>query len=118
MALEELDRAAALDPNDSLVVGMRGMAFAVMGDRVAALEQARRASDLAASRPYPLADYAVACIHAQIGSPDDAFRFLDRALRTKALSLSAFISPAYIRDDPALARLRNDPRFVKLVGSD
>jgi len=114
-ALVHLDAAEAADPQDSLVAGMRGMALAATGDRAGALAEAKRASDLSTARPYPLADYAVACIHAQTGERDEALRYLDRALRTKSLSLNAIISPAYIRDDPALTPLRGDPRFAELL---
>jgi tetratricopeptide (TPR) repeat protein len=114
-ALQQLDAAATAAPDDSLVAGMRGMAMAATGNRAGALSEAKRASDLSFARPYPLADYAVACVHAQIGAREEAFRFLDRALRTRALSLNAIISPAYIRDDPALVSLRGDPRFSELI---
>jgi len=114
-ALDQLNTAAAAAPQDPLVAGMRGMALAATGDRAGALMEARRASDLSLAKPYPLADYAVACVHAQMGAPDEAIRFLDRALRTRALSLNAIISPAYIRDDPALLSLRGDSRFSELI---
>ncbi|MBI3448400.1 MAG: protein kinase [Acidobacteria bacterium] len=115
-ALQHLDTAAAMSPDDPLLAGMRAMALAQIGSRGAALTEASRASQLSAARPFPLADYAVACVHALVGSDDDAFRFLERALKSPALSLNAVITPAYIRDDPALARVRSDPRFARLVG--
>ena len=113
-ALEQLDAAAA--PDDPLIVGMRAMALAATGSKGAAIETAKRASELSSARMNPLVDYAVACVHALVGSPDDAFHYLERALQTKSLSLSAIITPAYIRDDPALRRVRSDPRFARLVG--
>jgi Flp pilus assembly protein TadD len=114
-ALEQLDAAVASHPDDALVAGMRGMALAATGNRAAALSEAKRASDLSDVKPYPPADYAVACVHAVFGEREEAFRYLGRALRTKALTLSAIISPRYIQDDPALASLRGDPRFAVLV---
>jgi TolB-like protein/tetratricopeptide (TPR) repeat protein len=116
-ALSHLDGAAALAPQDPLVAGLRGMARAVVGDAAGARAEAQRALDLTAARPFPLAEYAVACVHALLGSRDAALGHLERALTTRALSLNAVISTAYIRDDPILASLRSEPRFRALVGS-
>jgi len=94
---------------------MRGMALAAMGKSAEARAEAQATSDLTARRPFPLADYAVACTHAILGSNEEAMIHLKRALESRALSLNSIITPAYIRDDPILAPLRSDPRFKTLI---
>ncbi len=116
MALRILDGVAAAAPDDALVAGMHGMALAAAGNVAAARGEASRAADLSSRKPSPLAEYAVACIHAQTGDREQAFRFLRQALKAKAVSLGSIISPAYIRSDPVLGSLRSDPRFADLVG--
>ncbi len=113
-ALREAQEAS---PDDPLVAGLQGLALLAAGDRAGARAAAARATALSSGRPMPMVDYAVACVHAQTGSAEEALRFLGRALEAGRQSLSTVISEAYVRNDPVLAPLRADPRFEKMVES-
>lgn len=116
-ALDHLDAARTVAPEDPLVAGMRGMALAALGRSAGARAEAERVSELTSTRPYPLAEYAAACIHALLGSRTEALDHLEKALRTRALSVNSIISAAYVLNDPILASLRSDPRFKSLAAS-
>jgi len=53
--------------------------------------------------------YDIAVIHAALGQNDDAFAWLDKAFNQRAEWLG------YLKIDPQLDSLRNDPRFRDLV---
>jgi len=53
--------------------------------------------------------YNVAVAHAWLGSPDQAFEWLERAIERRDLGLTE------ITFDPLLGRLRGDPRFALLL---
>jgi serine/threonine protein kinase/Tfp pilus assembly protein PilF len=57
--------------------------------------------------PY-VCPYEVAGVHAQLGNKDKAFKWLDKALRSRSCMY-------YLRQDPRLDSLRSDPRFQELL---
>lgn len=74
----------------------------VAGDRAAA----RRAlAALDSVPPHPEKAYALASVHAMLGEPGEAFRWLDQALADRAYYLS------WLRVDPGWAGLSGDARY-------
>ncbi len=70
--------------------------------------QIARAVKQAEARPRdPRAAYAVARLHAMHGQSDEAFSWLSKAMELGYDNLE------YLAVDPAMARLRDDPRFPK-----
>jgi adenylate cyclase len=120
-AIRTLDTAAKFSPDDPLIAGLRGLALVVAGDQQGAKAAARRSAALSSGAPSSMADYAIACVHARTNSPEEALKYLARALEAGRQSLSTIISGAYVREDPALEPLRRDPgfsdRFSRMVES-
>ncbi|MGE5230685.1 MAG: protein kinase domain-containing protein [Deltaproteobacteria bacterium] len=102
IALLEPISGASLNRKSSL-----GHAYAIAG-RAA---QARGVLDTLrarAARSY-VPSYYLALVHAGLGERDAALRYLERAYQERSTVL------AYLRIDPRLAPLRDDPRFLALV---
>ncbi|MGE5688735.1 MAG: tetratricopeptide repeat protein, partial [Gemmatimonadota bacterium] len=103
IALLEPISAGSLNRRSSL-----GHAYGIAGRVV----QARSVLDTLharAARSYVPA-YNFAIVHVALGENDSALRYLERAYDERSTVL------AYLRIDPRLAPLRDDPRFVALVG--
>ena len=116
-ALQELDSipaavaehrlALALSDSAGLYVASLARALAVDGRTgearalLARLEARRRADRYAPA-------YEIAKVYAALGQTDEAFAWLDRAVRERSHSL------VFLQVDPQLASLRADPRFVRL----
>ena len=62
----------------------------------------------AAAQSY-VPSYYFAVVHAGLGQRDEALRYLERAYEERSTVL------AYLRIDPRLAPLRNEPRFIALA---
>ena len=102
IALLEPISATSLNRKSSL-----GHAYGIAG-RTA---QARSVLDTLrarAARSY-VPSYYFALVHAGLGERDPALQYLERAYQERSTVL------AYLRIDPRLAPLRDDPRFVALV---
>jgi len=101
-ALVEFD----LEPVDWSRMTGRALAFAVTGKR----DLARAELDAMQQKIGEAAAYQYAEINAQLGDPDEAFRWLERAreIRDPGLAASVFV-------DPYLDPLRSDPRYDALV---
>ena len=102
IALLEPISATSLNRKSSL-----GHAYGIAG-RAA---QARSVLDTLrarAARSY-VPSYYFALVHAGLGERDPALQYLERAYQERSTVL------AYLRIDPRLAPLRDDPRFVALV---
>jgi len=91
------------------------LAYAFLGERDKALEQARQAiADYATDAiSKPLAEAYLAIIQAQFGDIDSAIAGLPHLLEEPNGE-----TPGDLRVNPLWDPLRNDPRFQKLVGSD
>jgi tetratricopeptide (TPR) repeat protein len=84
----------------------RALAFAITGKR----DLARAELDAMQQKIGDAAAYQYAEINAQLGDPDEAFRWLERAreIRDPGLAATVFV-------DPYLDPLRSDPRYHTLV---
>ncbi|HWY40075.1 MAG TPA: hypothetical protein VNX27_04700, partial [Chthoniobacterales bacterium] len=90
-------------------------AYAGLGEKEKALEQARRAvADYATDAlSKPFAESTLAIVQAQFGDIDSAIAALPHLLEVPNGE-----TPGSLRVNPLWDPLRNDPRFQKLVGSD
>ncbi|MGH8030542.1 MAG: tetratricopeptide repeat protein [Arenimonas sp.] len=95
---------------------LRALIHAGLGEREAALEAARRATELMPmakdSLDGPVFLTRRARTEAQVGELDAAFEHLRQALDAPA---GWEVSAASLRTDPAWDRLRDDPRFAALL---
>jgi TolB-like protein/Tfp pilus assembly protein PilF/class 3 adenylate cyclase len=91
------------------------LAYASLGEKDKALEQARQAVADYATDPLskPFAESTLAIVQAQFGDIDSAIAALPHLLEVPNGE-----TPGDLRTSPTWDPLRNDPRFQKLVGSD
>jgi TolB-like protein/tetratricopeptide (TPR) repeat protein len=84
-----------------------GHAYAVAGDRVRARHVLEELTAEATTKYVP--SYYFALVYAGLGERDQALRYLERAYEERSTVL------AYVRLDPRLAPIRNEPRFLALA---
>ncbi len=91
------------------------IAYAGLGEKEAALEGARRATELLPMSQDVLGGawylYQLAEVEAQFGETDSAIKHIEQLLAAPA---GFYISDASLRTDPAWDPLRKDPRFQAL----
>jgi TolB-like protein len=107
-AIASLERAVTLTRGSSIAVGALAHALAASGKTD---EARRRLFEL--EHPEPgryVQHYAVALIHAALGEPDEAMRWLELAYRDHSFWLTYWAKP-----DPRLDVLRGDARFQALL---
>jgi TolB-like protein/Tfp pilus assembly protein PilF len=89
-------------------------AYALIGDREAALTEAQRALDLVPASGdavmRPTIEIVVAQVHARVGEPEEAIRRIERLL-----SIPSMLSVEMLRLDPFWDHLRSYPRFQELL---
>ena len=107
-ALESYTRAVELDPNDALSRGSLAGLYRKLGRIDVYEEQIHIARELIADET----EYNRACLEAIAGNPDEAFSLLGIAIEKRQVQL------AWVRRDPDLEALRDDPRFKKLAGGN
>jgi TolB-like protein/Tfp pilus assembly protein PilF len=106
-AIAEIDRAIAIAGPQPPFLALRGVAYGLAGradDALAVLEDLRT---LARQQYVPPEQIATVCIHA--GRIEEAFDWLDQALRERSYGL------IYLRSDPVYDPLRSDQRFESIV---
>jgi TolB-like protein len=104
-AIKEFDKCLAEGSAD--IEGYLALTFALAGERVRA---ERMLADLvSASADQYVSSYHFGAISLALGDVDGAFRWLDKAVEEHGRHVAA------LRLDPALARIRNDPRFDRLL---
>ena len=140
-ALEQGRQTLELDPNYATVYRIMGWSYEETGDYEAAIESHRRAAELTGHSPnfkgqlgraYALAgkqseareildellktaeqsyisSLDIAVIHAALGEEDRAFEWLEKAFQERADHLP------YLKVNPRLDQLRDDPRFEDLL---
>jgi TolB-like protein/Flp pilus assembly protein TadD len=106
-AIEAAKRATAANPSDSRALQMGAMALFHLGDVAMSKEWADRAVEIDANEISTL--YNVACLSVMNGDKERAFELLDRAITL------GWSRPEWLRQDPDLAPLRDDPRYERLI---
>ena len=82
-------------------------AFALAGRRPEAIAELERLMKV--SRERYVSAYDIAAIHVSLGNPDEAFAWLDRAIKERAMPL------VVLRFDPAFDGIRDDPRMADVM---
>jgi tetratricopeptide (TPR) repeat protein len=103
-AVRELQTALALG-GGVLIEGKLGHAYAVSGNRKAALNILRKLEQSGLTEKF----HDIALIHAALGDKDRAFQWLERSYQERSRSL------LFLQVAPALDSLRGDPRFTDLL---
>lgn len=106
-ALKEADTLLKQRPKDPALLAQIGTFHLLKKDYTKAVSWLKQA--IAANANYAPAHYNLACAYALTGKADEALDEL-----AKAIALEARYRKM-AKDDPDLASLRNDPRFIKLV---
>ena len=107
-ALAEFDASQRLAGWSAILVAARARALAVLG-RPAEVEALVAELD-ARGRERFIPQYDIAAVFAAAAAPDAAFARLERALAEREHEL------VFLAVDPAMAALRDDPRFTAIAG--
>jgi superkiller protein 3 len=109
-AIESFEQGLRIDPSNAKLRGNLENARknkANLQEREARIADAKKQADV---RPKdPRAAYNVARVYAAFNMKDQAFEWLSKALQL------GFDDLQFLRDDPALADLKNDPRLTRLL---
>ena len=109
-AIAAFEQALKIDPSNTTVQGNLANARknkGIVQEREARIADARRQVE---SRPKdPQAAYNLARVYAALDMKEQAFEWLGKAFQL------GFDDIRFVREDPALAGLRNDPRLTKLL---
>jgi len=109
-AIATFEQALQIDPSNATVQGNLANARtdkATMQEREARIADARKEAE---ARPNdPRAAYNLARVYAALDMKEPALEWLSKALEL------GFADIGFLRDDPALAGLKNDPRLTRLL---
>lgn len=115
LAQQYLSKAIEARPSDTIALVSRGVLFARLGDRQAALRDAAIAEERSS---VALVHYQIACIHSLLSNQDKPSEF--EAIIGKHLS-QAFIADGSLipvaTQDPDLAKARNLPDIKRILGA-
>ncbi len=98
----------SINPRDGDPHILTSSYYAMLGDKLHALDHLQQALELRPNEPEYLLTAAI--VHNQFGEKDDALKWLETAV-------SQGYSPSEIRVAPELDNLREEARFRKLVGT-
>lgn len=108
-AAAAFQQVTAADPKDGLAWQLLGYSLHAAGKLDEALPVHLKATEFPATAP--IAAYNVACVHALQGRPEDALRWLEKAVGF------GFDQADHLENDQDFAALRKDPRFVELLAA-
>lgn len=109
-AVEILSRAIALNPFETKAFFHRGVAHHYLKHYVEAMADFTTAAEYSKSGPVRQASlYNIACGHAVLGNRLHALNLLEKALD------EGFREFVHMREDPDLASIRDDPRYIELI---
>jgi superkiller protein 3 len=109
-AIAAFEQALRLDPTNATVQGNLATARknqATLQERERRIAEARQ--QVEAHPQDPQAAYTLARVYAALDRKEEAFEWLGKALQL------GFDDLRFLREDPALAGLKTDPRFTKLL---
>lgn len=113
-AREMLERERDLSPGDPAIHSALGWAYALVGEKEAAIEAGERAVDLLPVTADAMAGHSflvrLAKIYAWVDEPYRAVKTIEKSLRTPG-----WISVATLNLDPEWDPIREDPRFQELL---
>jgi len=98
-----------LNPRDAQLLSSPGMYYAMQGERKAALDSIDASLRLQPNSPDVLFNAGIAL--QQLGDTKHALDALERAV-------SLGVSPEMLRDTPNFYALRENPRFIRLIGGN
>jgi len=104
--IPELQKGIALLPGSPYFIGQLGVAYALSGDRRAAQDVINKLKNLSRSH---VPNYSIAVIYAALGDKEQTLSWLARAYQERDEDI------IYIKIEPALGRVRDDPRFRDLL---
>jgi tetratricopeptide (TPR) repeat protein len=100
-------------PNDGQLHVLRGLALAYVGRKADAVREGERSAGLPLTRDMYTGAYIqhqIARIYLLVGEPDKALDQLEQLLR-----IPYYLSPGWLKVDPSFDRIRNHPRFQRLL---
>ena len=106
-AIAELRQALALSGGRSVTVAVLGYAYALAGERAAALQMLDQLHERAARRD--VSSLYPAYVHIGLGNVDSAFEWMEKAYQERAGLL------VFLQVEPIFDPLRSDPRFADLL---
>ena len=111
----EVEAQSRAAPNDAQRHALLGLALAYLGRKAEAVREGRRAVELIPIERDgfngPYVQLQLVRIHALNGEPGQALDLLEPLLR-----VPFYVSPGWLRIDPAFDPLRKEPRFERLAG--
>ena len=108
-AIEELIQAATLSGRSPGIVAELARTYAAFGRKREAQELMLELNDRARQPDYHVSPQALAYIHAALGERDRAFQLLNTAFDERTASV------LWLKVDPRVDDLRQDPRFAALA---
>jgi DNA-binding winged helix-turn-helix (wHTH) protein/TolB-like protein/Flp pilus assembly protein TadD len=106
-AISEYENAVRLSEGDAYYQASLGHAFAMSGKIAGAMKILKHLEELSARKYIP--PYAIALIYIGLGDKERGLDWLEKASQDRSTSM------AYLKVDPAMGRLRTEPRFAALV---
>ena len=106
-ALEVIAHQLELNPDDTRALSLGAGCLARLGEREESIQWAGRAVAIDPKDAVIL--YAVACVYAIIGLPDEAIAYLDGAVN------AGFGNFGWIENDPDMDSIRDDPRYLAIL---